>query len=297
LSALSSWSGSTWWSHPSKTRPRGYGDRTHPSYVRDHLLDTWADLYLADDLATAPTRSVTPRTRASPPNFPTFDEAEAARRAPNGSAWWVAADAGTSVPAGALLNVRVFLARYELQAHAYLAECSSRALAHRALASRPATARAAAFCSVAEAFETEPWWLVSSAQALWLMHAFRAALAATRAPAVAVLDFPFYRADYFRRVWGADHEALVVGAAGNLVRVRNSQRLPGSRLQGEDAGLLLVHQFAGDGNAYPGNEYWSGGLASSGDPAAACCSLIPFLQNPDVNPDGLDWKRSSVYGG
>jgi hypothetical protein len=126
----------------------------------------------------------------------------------------------------------------ELQAHAYLAECSSRALAHRALASRPATARAAAFCSVAEAFETEPWWLVSSAQALWLMHAFRAALAATRAPAVAVLDFPFYRADYFRRVWGADHEALVVGAAGNLVRVRNSQRLPGSRLQGEDAGLL-----------------------------------------------------------
>ena len=45
--------------------------------------------------------------------------------------------------------------------------------------------------------------------------------------------------------------------------------------------------FAWDGNAYVGNEYWEGGrmLTASGDPAAASCSFIPELLNPDINPN------------
>ena len=42
--------------------------------------------------------------------------------------------------------------------------------------------------------------------------------------------------------------------------------------------LSTIPQYAWDGNAFPGNEYWLGMLTASGDPAAACCSNMPELQ-------------------
>ena len=56
---------------------------------------------------------------------------------------------------------------------------------------------------------------------------------------------------------------------------------------------LLVTMYAWDGNSYPGNEFWAGQLSASGDPAAACCSMISILQNPDINPDRL--KGEAAY--
>jgi hypothetical protein len=73
-------------------------------------------------------------------------------------------------------------------------------------------------------------------------------------------------------------------AGHNNITIHFSQRNPVDRLVGLDSGKLLVAQYAWDGNAYPGNEYWSGALNASGDPAAACCSTIAELQNPAINP-------------
>ena len=76
------------------------------------------------------------------------------------------------------------------------------------------------------------------------------------------------------------------------VQVAFGQDNPAKKLGCPDK--LLVAMFAWDGNAYVGNEYWQGQLAASGDPAAACCSLIPELGNPDVNP-AVDGKNTKFW--
>lgn len=95
----------------------------------------------------------------------------------------------------------------------------------------------------------------------------------------------------------------IKSAKGAATKIYFSKRDPADPLPAEHQGTgelylsihnssdkLLVAQYAWDGNAWPGNEFWWPGRAqwdASGDPAAACCSTIGELQNPYINPTML----------
>ena len=143
-------------------------------------------------------------------------------------------------------------------------------------------------------------WAVHPAQAELQVQVYHDVLRQRRLEQIADLDFSWFGGA--SRCGDAGHDELL-RLNGNRVRIHFSRRDPAAPLQGDDQGKLLVAQYAWDSNAFPGNEYWAGALTASGDPAAACCSTIPLLQNVDVNPyvcgaNTLVWGdgRSTLLG-
>jgi len=136
------------------------------------------------------------------------------------------------------------------------------------------------------------WGIYGVPQAQYYVETFAAALGELDESArrhIGVLNFAYISPESRSTI-----DQITAMGMDHGIEVKFTRRNPAARLQGKDAGHLLVISYAWDGNSFPGNEYWVHMLNASGDPAAACMSTISELHNPMTNPGFLG--RIKVLG-
>jgi hypothetical protein len=130
------------------------------------------------------------------------------------------------------------------------------------------------FCGLGMGF----WAFIGLEQEMVLMDLVFEILSETNLPFISDVEFVWYNDLLIDR---KTHQKT----CGNDVKFHYNRNSLADILTGENSEKLLYTTYPWDSNAFPGNEYWQGHTNASSDPAAACCSFIPELHNPEINKD------------
>src|SRR5581483_5772165 len=164
------------------------------------------------------------------------------------------------------LDTLVYMKRMEMSILPYLIDANARAQQQNK----------SAYCHIVGLGLGE-WAIDEFVQAKCILHVFKFLIEHNTFTNIADINFSWFPKSCQR------YKNIFNGNKAGGIKIHFSRRDPADKLIGSDSGKLLVPMYAWDGNSWPGNEYWRVMLTASGDPAAACCSTISELQNPDVN--------------
>jgi len=134
------------------------------------------------------------------------------------------------------------------------------------------------------------WAVLPKEQTKCIIEAHKNIIKTNAFPYINDINFSWFDKDAPLLVPTMSDKNICLDQKNNPITIHFSTRNPADKLIGIDTDKLLVANYAWDGNAYPGNEFWAGMLTATGDPAAACCSLIATLQNILINP----WLKENI---
>eukprot|EP01128_Nolandella_sp_AFSM9_P000091 TRINITY_DN1014_c1_g1_i1.p1 TRINITY_DN1014_c1_g1~~TRINITY_DN1014_c1_g1_i1.p1 ORF type:complete len:610 (+),score=139.40 TRINITY_DN1014_c1_g1_i1:65-1831(+) len=241
------------------TPERGYGEAhsSHPS-----LLNIWAEFY--DSVPTATPAS----SGGQKAFFPSYQElVQSASKGKAASSYQVLRPNKYVSPY--FFAVDIYKKRIRISLETFFLDCNRRA----AQADKKAYVHMVGLGLGV--------WQVTAQQSNWFLEEAEDVLKTLSLPHLSDIDFSWFDPN---STCGTTSDGEMIETDNNKILVHFSQRDPAAKLTGASSGKILAASFAWDGNSFPGNEYWRGALSASGDPAAACCSTIPQLHNPLVNP-------------
>ena len=194
------------------------------------------------------------------------------------------------------LDRQMFSDRIRISMELFLFDADRRAEEYK----KANNTKSGAFCHIV-GLGTGVWSFSKSEQDRIIVHVTRDIVRNTHLPNVDKIYFAWMHADCMtvsednpQSIFG-DEKFVMDKSNAHKIDIEIGRRNPADPLTGAYKDCLNVSMYAWDSNSFPGNEYYLGMLSASGDPAAASCSTISYVQNSEINKEYVNGANSGIY--